>query len=59
LYSGEFGGALEATEMEESPAVAIRATEMNSLVVGCMVGSSVDVWQEMQPEDLRSASSCD
>jgi hypothetical protein len=24
-----------------------------------MVGSSVELWQEMQPEDLRSASSCD
>jgi hypothetical protein len=24
-----------------------------------MVGSSVEVWQEIQPEDLRSASSCD
>src|SRR5438132_3130448 len=24
-----------------------------------MVGSSVEMWQEMQPEDLLSASSCD
>src|SRR6266849_9525217 len=32
---------------------------MCTVLVGCMVGSSVDVWQEMHPEDLRSASAWD
>src|SRR6266850_1162799 len=32
---------------------------MCTVLVGCIVGSSVDVWQEMHPEDLRSASSWD
>jgi hypothetical protein len=30
-----------------------------TVFVGCMVGSSVEVWQEMQPEDFRAASSGD
>src|SRR6267142_7045089 len=30
---------------------------MCTVLVGCIVGSSVEVWQEMHPEDLRSASS--
>src|SRR5438046_8091638 len=58
LYSGEFGAVLDATETEELPpwqSVHPRCT----VFVGCMVGSSVEVWQEMQPEDLRSPSSCD
>src|SRR6266446_4136033 len=32
---------------------------MCTVLVGCIVRSSVDVWQEMHPEDLRSASSWD
>ena len=32
---------------------------MCTVLVGCIVGSSVDVWQETHPEDLRSASSWD
>jgi hypothetical protein len=47
-----------AIAMEEFPpwqSVHPRCT----VFVGCIVGSSVEVWQEMQPADLRSASSCD
>jgi hypothetical protein len=58
LYSAEFGGVLAATEMEELPpwqSVQPRKT----VLVGCIVGSSVDVWQEMQPDDLRAASCSD
>ena len=58
LYSGEFGAAPDSTATEELPpwqSVQPRWT----VFVGCMVGSSVEVWQEIQPEDLRSASSCD
>src|SRR6266852_2695684 len=32
---------------------------MCTVLVGCIVGSSVDVWQETHPEDLPSASSWD
>src|ERR1700694_5085819 len=57
LYSGEFGAAPDSTATEELPpwqSVQPRWT----VFVGCIVGSSVEVWQEIQPEDLRSASSC-
>src|SRR5271154_4746732 len=55
LYSADFGCVLAATEMEELPpwqSVQPRKT----VFVGCIVGSSVEVWQEMQPDDLRAAS---
>jgi hypothetical protein len=58
LYSGEFGVVPFAMAMDEFPpwqSVQPRCT----VFVGCIVGSSVEVWQEMQPADLRSASSCD
>src|SRR6266436_4691823 len=58
LYSEEFGAASVTTEMEELPpwqSVQPRKT----VFVGCIVGSSVEVWHEMHPDDLRSAASCD
>src|SRR5712692_8216168 len=58
LYSGEFGAMLDAAGTEALPpwqSVQPRGT----VFVGCIVGSSVELWQEMHPEDLRSASSCD
>ena len=54
----EFGVVLAAIETEELPpwqSVQPRET----VFVGCMVGSSVEVWHEMHPADLRLASSCD
>src|SRR6266403_4246339 len=58
LYSGEFDALPDPTETAELPpwqSVQPRWT----VFVGCIVGSSVEVWQEMQPDDLRSACSCD
>src|SRR5580704_19000125 len=58
LYSAEFGVVFAAMEIEELPpwqSVQPRKT----VFVGCIVGSSVEVWHEMQPVDLRSASCCD
>src|SRR5271154_5147554 len=58
LYSAEFGAVFGAIEMEKLPpwpSVQPRKT----VFVGCIVGSSVKVWQEMQPVDLRAASSGD
>jgi hypothetical protein len=50
-YSEEFGAVPVATEVVELPpwqSVQPRKT----VLVGCIVGSSVEVWQEMQPDDL-------
>src|SRR5580658_269386 len=58
LYSAELGTAPVITETEELPPWQ-SLQPRNTVFVGCIVGSSVDVWQEMQPDDLRSASSCD
>src|SRR5580692_1273464 len=55
LYSAEFAAAPAATETEEFPpwqSVQPRKT----VFVGCIVGSSVEVWHVMQPDDLRAAS---
>src|SRR5580704_12842810 len=58
LYSAERGATPEETEIEGFPpwqSVQPRKT----VFVGCIVGSSFEVWQEMQPVDLRAASSGD
>jgi len=57
-YSEEFGAVPAWMLTEDLPpwqSVQARWT----VFVGCMVGSSADVWQVMQPVDLRSASSGD
>src|ERR1700687_1057975 len=54
LYSGEFSTAPRATRTEEFPpwqSVQPRRT----VFVGCIVGSSVEVWHQEQPADLRAA----
>src|SRR5579859_2967 len=51
LYSGESGAVPGATPAEEFPpwqSVQSRCT----VFVGCIVGSSVEVWHEMQPMDF-------
>jgi hypothetical protein len=58
LYSGEFGATPDAIEMEEFPPWQ-SAQPICTVFVGCIVGSSVEVWQETQPVDLPSASSWD
>jgi hypothetical protein len=58
LYSEELAVVSDGTEIDALPpwqSVQPRCT----VLVGCIVGSSVEVWQEMHPADLRSASSCD
>src|SRR5580692_3372776 len=58
LYCAEFGMAPETTEMEELPPwQSVQLSE--TVFVGCIVGSSVEVWQERQPEDWRLACSWD
>src|SRR5215469_7798916 len=57
-YSAAFGEVPLATEMELFPpwqSVQPRCTPFD----GCIVGSSVAVWQDMQPVDLAIAASCD
>src|ERR1700722_1709661 len=58
LYSEEFGTAPGLLWMEESP--PWQSTQPRKTVFeGCMVGSSVEVWHPMQPEDFASASAWD
>src|SRR5271154_3767484 len=55
LYPAEFGFVLATTEMEELPPwQSVQPRKM--VFVGCIVGSSVEVWHVMQPVDLLSAS---
>ena len=56
-YSGEADAAPEATRASAFPPWQSVQPRRNVPVV-CMVGSSVCVWQEIQPALLRSASSC-
>jgi len=58
MYSGDFGAAPVDTEIEEFPPWQ-SVQPKKTVFVGCIVGSSVEVWQEMQPVDLRAAFSGD
>jgi hypothetical protein len=58
LYSEVFVPVPCAMEIEAFPPWQ-SVQPMCTVLVGCIVGSSVEVWQEMHPEDLRSASSWD
>src|SRR5579883_3306891 len=57
-YSGELMAAPGATATAALPPWQ-SVQPSRTVFVGCMVGSSVEVWQEIHPADLRSASCCD
>src|SRR6266404_2455661 len=57
-YSGEFGAVPLAMAAEESPPWQ-SAHPSCTVLVGCIVASSIGEWQLIHPADLRCASSYD